>query len=408
MRVLFAGTPGVRKEDVLERLKECIVDERVCGPDQRVFKRVLEDWLYEKDPQTFLDRPFTARQARWKEAFARFRREEKKSGADHTFLGVHLSYRHNQIPSCAVDLLEILRWKPHCIVTLIDDAYAVRHRIHHGGYTSFTLAELVLWRAEELLIADLLARLTNRRKPIPNFLFAVKHPGAMLTRLLASVCGDTKLHRPIARVYLSYHMTTTRDEANLRAVIDAFRRKAQFPVRDKAEAMENLAVFDPAAIDELPLIKLARRGAGNLQYRVRDPRHRWPLLQPGKLLVSDDDIPDRLTIPRDEIRAAGRAIDKQVEARDIRLVDQSHVVCAYRPSLLGFKPGTGQRAELDHARHTGRKIIQYIKKGEEEPPPSSFWPSGGPYCFHEKTETHFWRTLATLHNDLPDLDAFLL
>jgi len=191
--------------------------------------------LYGHDAATFLKEPEERRKDKWRKAFEEVLKQFEGAREEHHFLGLHFIYRYEQIPSCIADFSQLVAWKPDCIVTFIDDAYCVRERIHRGGYTSFTLSELVLWRAEEILVGDLLARIINPTKPIPHFVIAVKHPAEMLARLLL---------RPneIVRVYTSYPISDTRNKKPLRIIIDVFRQK----MREQKHCM----VFDPLTIDD--------------------------------------------------------------------------------------------------------------------------------------------------------------
>ena len=280
MKVLFCGTPGVQKKLALRRLCEAA---HHLSPERRVFTRpdahgavpVIEDLLYPSgSPIAFLRQSQRNQQVQWREKFARILAEFDHAQTEHHFLGLHFTFRYEQIPLCPADFGMLIDWRPDCIVTFIDDAYCVRQRIHAGGYKSFTLMELVQWRAEEALVGDLLARIVNLRSPIPNYIVSVKHPAEMLARLLLK--PDT------ARVYMSYSISETRNHDSRRNVIDAFRRAMH--------AQENCAAFDPLTIDELPPVRaLSAEGALDpFQYSAVDIGIRWPALDPSNALGADD------------------------------------------------------------------------------------------------------------------------
>ncbi|GEM_PF-4322858 len=388
----------------MSRLKKFIADN-----EDKVRSRVLafdlEDSLYRgQGAQGFLGLPQAEQRKEWHEAFIQFEKQEKKEKPDHCFLGVHLVYHWGQIPSCAVNFRDIIRWRPDCIITLVDDAPCVRYRVHKGGYVSFALAELLTWRAEELMIGDLLARMACASS-IPNFLVAIKHRVSMLANLLASVDG-TNLHRRVARLYTSYPITEPRKDAASRALLDAFRARIA--------ALRNCAAFDPLTIDELPVTTL-KPVDGVINYDARDPNHRWPLSSIEQLLGPDDDIEYPIQLPAIEVepfKSAGLSrkgdFSSQVLDRDLRLVDQSHCICAWRPTFQSAHPSVGVLVELRHAQATGKRRIQYVKMGEDPLPNNPLWSSGGPDDIYDESDDRLWTVLADVHSKAhSDYDAFL-
>lgn len=300
-KVLFAGTPGVQKGTALQNLRRTI---RRLYPDQDVFVLpdgdvpIMDKIIYGPNPNTFLRSSEHSQKERWKEGFdeilPRFAHQEDK----HQFLGVHLTLRYRGMPTCPVSFLDLVAWRPDIIITFVDDLYSVRQRIHMHGHPIFTLPELLLWRAEEILLADLLARVVDLKEPPPNYVVAVKHPAETLARLIIE-------HDTVARVYISHRITETRDLPGRRRVIDTFRKKIR--------QHKNLVVFEPLTIDELPpakrwvpdprepkkKMKVSKKqkapskvASALLLLRKRtydraNPDHRWPNLDPTVLLEYD-------------------------------------------------------------------------------------------------------------------------
>src|SRR5438046_1432050 len=136
MKVLFAGIPGVRKNVALENLSTLInskSDRRVFMlQDSPVVRKVpvLDKLLYASNPISFFKRTESDQKGRWRKAFWSVTEQFEHAQTEHHFLGLHLTYRYNQIPSCIVDFKLLTDWKPDCIVTFIDDAYPTRQRIH--------------------------------------------------------------------------------------------------------------------------------------------------------------------------------------------------------------------------------------------------------------------------------------
>ena len=410
MKVLFCGTPGVQKKLALKNLSEAV--ERL-SPKERIFTwrrprgwtiPVMEDLLYPSgSPIAFLKQSQKSQKDQWREKFAKILNDFEHAQTDHHFLGVHFSFRYEQIPMCPADLGMLIDWKPDCIVTFIDDAYCVRQRVHAGGYRSFTLMELVQWRAEETLIGDLLARIVAPKSPIPNFVVAVKHPADMLAKLI--------LRPEIARVYMSYCISETRTDVVRRAAIDSFRHQ----MNQQAAC----AAFDPLTIDELPPMG---RGASHsstesFSYDAREVDVRWPPLDPN-LALALDDLTYPIHIPRQELKDVRDAIDAQVKNRDVRLVDQAHFLVVYRPTLVRKPDGSpnpklssGVQGEVDHAAATRCPIVWYVKKGEDPLPESPFVdkkPESNPDLFYEEDEKRFWERIASLYKSVDrERDYFL-
>ena len=344
------------------------------------------------------------RQAQWRDKFERIRQEFNHAGTEHHFLGLHFTFRYEQIPICPADFEMLIDWRPDCIVTFIDDAYCVRERIHSGGYKSFSLMELVQWRAEEALIGDILARLVNPKSPIPNYIVSVKHPSTMLARLL--------LGRNVARIYMSYRITETRNHASQRDLIDGFRRLMH--------AQQNCVAFDPLTIDELPPLNPSLEqnlGDGPLLYDAQNTVLRWPALDPPNALTMDD-LSYPIKVPLEEIRDVREAVDAQVKNRDIRLVDQAHFLVVYRPTFAPTpdspknpKLSSGVQGEVDYAAATCCPVIWYVKKGHDPLPDSPFAdkrPGSDPKMFYEEDDTRFWQYVAQLQKSADrERDYFL-
>lgn len=135
MKILFAGTPGVRKSLALETLRRTA---RVLFPDERIFVLkqpnqqlppaipLLEHLLYKRNPIPFLKQSQRSQKDQWREAFDRIRDHFERAQTEHHFLGLHFTYRYQQIPACVVDFKRLIDWKPDCMITFIDDAYCVR------------------------------------------------------------------------------------------------------------------------------------------------------------------------------------------------------------------------------------------------------------------------------------------
>lgn len=353
---------------------------------------MVEDKLYRRDgisrPVPFLKQPEPKQRDAWRGIFKSILQDFDGDREAHHILGAHLTFRYKQVPSCPIGFSELVNWRPDCIITFIDDAYPVRERVHAGGYKAFTLSELITWRAEETLVGDLLARAIDKENPPPNYVVAIQHPADMVARLIR---GDP------ARVYLSHPISDIRDDATHRRTIDDFRKRVR--------ALSNLAVFEPLAIDEMPPIQRAASSpAGAFAFDSMDAAHRWPVLDQPLTLADDSDISFPLQVPREEISAASRGIEAQVRTRDYRLVEQAECLLIYRPTMgqtgESGRAGTGVTAELRRAEHDGKRIITFVKKGEDPLIRSPFGldRSDDPDIVYEETEDALWEKLSELRS----------
>ena len=384
MKVLFAGTPGVNKSVALERLRKAceeLYSEQRIYTDEAGAIPILDKRLYGAKAHTFLKKRESLQKTDWRGKFKQVLQEFEGAKREHHFLGLHMALRYRQVPSCVVSFDDLVEWKPDCVVTFIDDVYAVRHRVHKRGHDAFTLAELLLWRVEELLIADILSRILK----VPNYFVAVKHPARMLAKVL--------LGKETRRIYLSHEISDIRNNKTQRAVIDR--------VCKRLRRLPGCAVFEPLMIDELPLVK--RRG-----FDPRNAEHRWPTLEPEKAMVSDSDLPRKFKqIPRDEVEEAERAINSHIDTRDVRLVRQSEALIVYRPTMSGGRTYTsGVRREIDEAK-SGQRVFTYIKKGVdgELRSPMEMQASGeDPDFFYERSETNFWKRVEKFVKESRDRD----
>lgn len=367
-KVLFIGTPGIRREYALQSILNAA---HTYFSGQRIFTAetgqipLFERYLYE-NPVTFLSQPEIVQRAQWRKAFDDVNKEFSGSRTDHFLLSLHLSYRFQEIPSIAADFLALKEWKPDCIITFIDDAYCVQRRIEGSGYRGFSLHELLLWRSEEILLGDMLARIVDPVKPPPNYVVSVKHPAASVVRLIMQP-------ELVTRFYLSYNITNSRKTPEDRAVIDNFRLK----MHEQKKAFS----FDPLTIDELPpLYTLTNDREQRVEYNLGRADTRWPpLVVPEHLepLVKSEDMEEMGSwhISREELEFVKNAMRAQVKNRDFRLIDQSHYLVIYRPTMHGTPAySQGVAAELTHARATNCRTVTYVKKGVDRLPESPLMP----------------------------------
>ena len=347
MKVLFLGQTGIEKRPCVEKLAMNCVAAVGLPPDlenirSRAYLRVfhLEDFIGERvagDYISYLDQfHFRNQCSAWDAAWKTMIDESEKNPSDHTFVTLHATYfRRNRFFSVAnVKLLS--EFSPDIIIILIDDAFECWHRIQereiaqpHG--TNLRLRDIFLWRTVEMMTGDLLFHASG----VPTFVVATKHPAQMVRRLI--------FEPEIKRVYSSFPISSTRNDVNLRNNVDEFRKILH----------ERFTVFDPLTIDER-VLATALEGRKEAEDHVNiDLDLRWSPWFDGDLeaLATPYDSNYPLSIPVDEIEESVIDIDRQIEARDYRLIDSVQVVAAYRPSFNKHH-SRGVTAELQYAAQT--------------------------------------------------------
>ena len=128
-------------------------------------------------------------------------------------------------------------------------------------------------------------------------------------------------------------------------------------------------MFDPLTIDEriLALANQGRQeGAGDV---CIGPDDRWPMGFSDDLegMTPSDDIQYPLVIPADQIEEAIDDIDRQIESRDYRLIDQVEAVAAFRPNYRTHY-SRGVFAELQYAAQTAGIPVHLIWDEAEDGP----------------------------------------
>jgi adenylate kinase len=173
---------------------------------------------------------------------------------------------------------------------------------------------------------------------VPHYVVAIKHPAEMVRRLIFEPAR--------LRVYASFPISSTRNQNDSRELVDEFRRRLH----------ESFTVFDPLMIDER-ILKLELDENDAAESDQAKPSHldihlsnRWRPWLTGDFepmaLPYDKNYP--LRIPTDQIREAIEDIDRQIEARDFRLIDSVQSVAAFRPNFRGHY-ARGVNTELLYA-----------------------------------------------------------
>lgn len=386
-RVVVAGHTGIQKAVAIERLKKYLetTDKDLAN---RVGVYDVEDAIKETgggDPRLLAGvRSGRAQRQRWRIAWAQIQSRVENSGDRCSIINIHLVFAHGGRRVCPADLTAVGRWRPDLIVTLIDDVYAVKRRIQLKGF-NFSFSQLLNWRAAESMLADQIGLMNFKssdssqsseddapRAYCDSVMLAVKHPVSTLGRLIRD--------RTRPRAYLSFPISSTRNDAAKRDEIDAFRKRVH----------EIFIAFDPLTIEELPLVLDGKNRArdrvcfdpNTLPSRDSRCRLRWDCRiaddgeENGPLQWEPESECDAsgkevsfypIQFDREEIDelwggesgCATGVVQDHVTIRDFRLVDQADLVICYRP-YWDERISGGVGAEIKHANEAGKPVYAFV------------------------------------------------
>ena len=369
MRALLAGISGVNKDSVVANLVSRLrangdigspvadwgrsgggdVDRRelLTASVEAEFARRGEDLastLAAFRPRYQLDA--------WQRAGLAIAEQMEDLDPRHSLLATHLTYYTSGRQFSLIDIPTIRRWRPDCIITLVDDMLDIRAALARrdaAQHTNFQLRlrEILAWRTAEIAMADLLARNLYEGRRIPHYVVSVKHPAEMLYRLIFH-------RRRFPVVYSSFPITAIRDDADRRAAVDAIRQ----------ELHRRFIVFDPLTLDEgTPQVFDKARAAcnhGAPEIVITADEARWPLDNSGTL---NHGLPSSfpMTLDPREALEVWDDMENQVRHRDLTMVEQAQCVAAYRITM-GGRLSTGMYSELMYASHTAepaRPVLMY-------------------------------------------------
>lgn len=364
MRALIFGQSGVNKQSVVDKLA---IRFHALHPREELtvihFERKIVD-RYGRFPGTVvrvaadIDGSF---REDWKRSFNAV--NEAYKNHPNVIVILHAAFYRQYRFICPADVKALQDFKPDVCITLIDDIFDIWSRLNTAYCASpekgyFRLDEIAMWRTAELSIADMLAEaVVPDNGKIKNYLFAVKHPVDTLYRLLFK-------RDQFVRIYACCGITKPRKTPVLRKKVDKYRTSLE----------KDYIVFDPLTIDE-SIIKAAYiRSFPNEAEQLRQSNppvpegnvrifrnDRWPLTKTERLSygvfennrIRDIAIPAaevvRLLCERDGNERS--VINDQITQRDLRLIDQSDLMPAWRPYFGGSMAG-GQRRELAHVGST--------------------------------------------------------
>ncbi len=295
----------------------------------------------------------------WREAFESVtqRAEESRLTGD-VIVTLHLSFflhstREYFFPADLSVMIGWIKQNVDEIVTFVDDIYDVHHSLIGGTddvgmldppstleSTVHDLMQILDWRSIEGMLASSLSASAEK----PHYQFAVKHPAGTFHDLIYT---DKQV------VYLSHPISEPRRlfSAGERSETVEFVRNMQNHV---SRLRSSATVIEPTAIDEWRFAG----GSANLSAR-------WPFGPDERelLYVPPDPPPPaalRFVFPAgwaaderealeasDAVTLLQKAIERQINARDHSLVEETDRIACYRPLFRG-NASRGVEEELRH------------------------------------------------------------
>lgn len=387
---IFTGQTGVNHRQVAERLALFVADreglpQAVNNPDvkKRISIYCVEDELLDRpggDITVFLDSYNEEKlERKWTEALKRVRNKIEAEEPQNAVISMHTTFHRFGRIFSPLNWELIKQLQPVRFVTLIDDIYSIWHRVcwreQHLAVTGsyFRLRELATWRSIEMLMTDCLAKYVDPDvRPVKrNFVLGIKHPTAMLYKLLFEP------ERLI--IYIGFHITDTREDPKMRQEIDSFR----WTMHDQ------FTVFDPLAIDEKILEFLYERQTGHspldnfvppaeMELNIQE-QDRWRMHSDPRCLLTDEGQRESgehggfpISLPALEVKEVAGDLTHQIQMRDYRLIEQSDHVVHYRPQY-GGRASSGVSSEIQYARETAFVPLAAVFPDSDGSPEQTFF-----------------------------------
>lgn len=338
MRVIVTGQVGMDKKPFLNGVRDFAGQQ---GESLDLFH--VGDMMYREAPDVrpgrILDLPLsrleTLRRAVLRDAIA------ESKGKTNVILNTHATFRWRHGLFSAFDFDQIRAFEPDVFICLVDNIEVVHHRLHAEHVIDATLKDCMVWREEEILATEMMAKATGKK----FYIFSRGRQRDNTRSLFRLIC------RPdMKKVYPSFPMSHVVDLPDVLAEIDAFR-----------EALaEHFIAFDPGDVDEKLLLDRAIAASREGKDFIETAPHSFGSKKGAQ--------PIRVSV-RQVLDIAGD-VDGQIYMRDFKLVDQSDMIVSYIPELAGGIPGlsSGVERELHHAfEHT--KEVYVVWKPKKAPSP---------------------------------------
>ena len=342
MRALITGQVGMDKKPYLNAARE------FAGQQGEAFEVYnIGNLMYAEAPEIrpgkILDLPISRlnnlRRAAFKDVIS------DSVGQENILVNTHATFRWRHGLFAAFDYDQIAKLGIDTFICLVDNIEVVHHRLHADHEIDATLKDCMVWREEEILATELMAKAVEGSR---FFILSRGRHDETVRTLFRLLCRpDMKI------VYPSFPMSHVMDMPEVLAEIDQFRDALA----------EHFITFDPGDVDEKVLLDRAIAAAkeGHIEGTLDVTPHTFG----GSKAASE---PIRVRV-REVLDIAGD-IDGQIYMRDFKLIDQSDMIVSYVPELPGGVPGlsSGVERELQHAfEHT--KEVYIVWKPAKTPSP---------------------------------------
>ncbi len=356
MRVLVTGQIGLDKKAFLQHVANVA---KTHGEHLHIYN--LGDMMYREAPDVppgrILDLPLarlnSLRRAVMRDVIADMHNHK------HVLVNTHALFRWKHGLFSAFDFDQLAQFDADLYVTLVDNIEVVHARMLRDHEFEHSLKDLMVWREEEILATEIVAKANPNRANGPAKFFVLSRGRNMMT---AETMFRMIFRPEMKTVYPSFPMSHVMDMPDILAEIDAFR----------AQVSSKMIAFDPGDVDEKVLSDRAIKAASEGKLTLEVPVHEAAPPTSSSLKAQDASLktPSSLQLKVQDILQIVPDIDGQIYARDFTLVRQSDITCSYIPELPGGKPGlsSGVERELQHA-HEHAKDVYVIWKPKKEPSP---------------------------------------
>lgn len=326
MRVIVTGQVGIDKKSYLESVAALGADS-----GEQIHLYHVGDRMYREAADVaagrILDLPLSRLHALRRSVFKDILREA--ADQEHVVVNTHATFRWRHGLFRAFDFDQIEQFEPDLFLCMVDNAECVHYRLQAEHTLDTTLKDMMVWREEEILATELLARAMG----VGNRFYVLSRGREAAT---TRSCLRLILEPDMPKVYPSFPMSHVADMPDVLAEIDAFRD----------ELGNRFIAFDPGDVDEKLLLERAfaamKEGLDFIE---------------GSMITDDG---ERITFPVSvkQTLDCARDIDGQIYARDFLLIRQSDMICSYVPELPGGMPGlsSGVERELQHAFEHGKEV----------------------------------------------------
>lgn len=318
MRIIISGQSGLDKTDFTEKLKQIIqskshdvtvyhIGKLICKKLNINEKKILNLKL------NYLD---AYRQIIFLDIF----KEIAEKNPENIIVNTHHVFRWQNALFPAFNMEQLSTLKPNMFISLIDDVYSVYARLKKSRpEINYTLKDIMVWREEEMIVADILAKMYN----CPHFVLSINYGPEIVYKLMF------ESHLP--KIYTSFPISLILDKPKTMEEVSKFRKWVS----------DNAIAFDPyCAIQEK-----------RLDYELHKAKDKGE----EKIIITA--LGNQMEFNLNDVSQIIDDINGQIIYRDFRLIDQSDMVLAFIPTIDGTPQiSSGVERELEYGRENGKDV----------------------------------------------------